>query len=196
MLKISDLSYDWKLSDIDKVQKNKLKVFSFFAGAGGSSMGYKLAGCDPLIASKNKSSSTCSACPSLNFFFLPLFSSAIIFAPQNKVQGAEASKISKLNNSLGMSSLLKNSLMSSQKAYFGGVNAYVYNEAWGKGAEETLIHNDIIIHLMNAYDNWINYLERKEENYEQWKFFQFWYIICNDTDKSCKATSSAASWVF
>jgi hypothetical protein len=33
MLKISDLSYDWKLSDIDKVQKNKLKVFSFFAGA-------------------------------------------------------------------------------------------------------------------------------------------------------------------
>jgi site-specific DNA-cytosine methylase len=28
-----------------------------------------------------------------------LFSSAIIFAPQNKVQGAEASKISKLNNS-------------------------------------------------------------------------------------------------
>jgi hypothetical protein len=87
MLKISDLNYDWKLSDIDKVQKNKLKVFSFFAGAGGSSMG--------LIASKNKSSSTCSACPSLNFFFLPLFSSAIIFAPQNKVQGAEASKISK-----------------------------------------------------------------------------------------------------
>jgi hypothetical protein len=71
MLKISDLTYDWKLSDIDKVQKNKLKVFSFFA------------------------------------------------APQNKVQGAEASKISKLNNSLGISSLLKNSLMSSQKAYFG-----------------------------------------------------------------------------
>jgi DNA (cytosine-5)-methyltransferase 1 len=48
MLKISDLTYDWKLSDIDKVQKNKLKVFSFFAGAGGSSMGYKLAGCDVL----------------------------------------------------------------------------------------------------------------------------------------------------
>jgi hypothetical protein len=41
MLKISDLTYDWKLSDIDKVQKNNLKVFSFFAGAGGSSMGYK-----------------------------------------------------------------------------------------------------------------------------------------------------------
>jgi hypothetical protein len=89
MLKISDLTYDWKLSDIDKVPKNNLKVFSFFAGAGGSSMGYKLAGCGfnlstPLIASKNKSSSTCSACPSLNFFFLPLLSSATIFAPQNK----------------------------------------------------------------------------------------------------------------
>jgi hypothetical protein len=55
---------------------------------------------------------------SLNFFFLPLLSSAIIFAPQNKVQGAEASKISKLNNSFGMSSLLKKSLMSSQKAYW------------------------------------------------------------------------------
>jgi Na+/phosphate symporter len=41
--------------------------------------------------------------------------------------------------------------------------------AWGKSEDETLIHNDIIIHLMNAYDNWINYLERKEENYEQWK---------------------------
>jgi hypothetical protein len=35
------------------------------------------------------------------------------------VQGAEASKISKLNNSSGISSLLKKSLMSSQNAYFG-----------------------------------------------------------------------------
>jgi hypothetical protein len=25
-------------------------------------------------------------------------------------------------------------------------------------------------------------------------FFQFWYIICNDTNKPCKATSSAAYW--
>jgi hypothetical protein len=41
---------------------------------------------------------------------------------------------------------------------YRGANAYVYNEAWGKGAEEKLIHNDIIIHLMNAYDNWINFL--------------------------------------
>jgi DNA (cytosine-5)-methyltransferase 1 len=44
----NSLGISWKLSDIDKVQKNKLKVFSFFAGAGGSSMGYKLAGCDVL----------------------------------------------------------------------------------------------------------------------------------------------------
>jgi hypothetical protein len=52
---------------------------------------------------------------------------------------------------------------------YRGANAYVYNEAWGKGAEETLIHNDIIIHLMNAYDNWINFLESKGENSEYWK---------------------------
>ena len=50
-----------------------------------------------------------------------------------------------------------------------GISVYSFNEAWGKSEDETLIHNDIIIHLMNAYDNWINYLERKEENYEQWK---------------------------
>jgi hypothetical protein len=29
---------------------------------------------------------------------------------------------------------------------YKGANAYVYNEAWGKGAEETLIHNDIMPH--------------------------------------------------
>jgi hypothetical protein len=52
---------------------------------------------------------------------------------------------------------------------YRGANAYVYNEAWGKGAEETLIHNDIIIHLMNAYDNWIKFLESKGENDEYWK---------------------------
>jgi DNA (cytosine-5)-methyltransferase 1 len=38
--------WDWKLSDLDKVQKNGLKVFSCFACGGGSTMGYKLAGCD------------------------------------------------------------------------------------------------------------------------------------------------------
>ena len=38
----------WKLSDIDAVPKNGLKVFSCFHGGGGSSLGYKLAGFDVL----------------------------------------------------------------------------------------------------------------------------------------------------
>ena len=38
--------WKWKLSDIDKVEKNGLKVFSCFACGGGSTMGYKLAGYD------------------------------------------------------------------------------------------------------------------------------------------------------
>lgn len=37
-------SYRWKLSELDKVKKNGLKVFSCFSCGGGSSMGYKLAG--------------------------------------------------------------------------------------------------------------------------------------------------------
>lgn len=36
--------WDWKLSDISKVEKNDLNVFSCFSCGGGSSMGYKLAG--------------------------------------------------------------------------------------------------------------------------------------------------------
>lgn len=38
--------YIWDLEDINKVQKNGLKVFSCFSCGGGSSMGYKLAGFD------------------------------------------------------------------------------------------------------------------------------------------------------
>lgn len=38
--------WKWSLSDIDKVEKNGLKVFSCFSCGGGSSMGYKLAGYD------------------------------------------------------------------------------------------------------------------------------------------------------
>lgn len=38
--------WDWELSDLQKVKKNNLKVFSCFACGGGSSLGYKLAGCD------------------------------------------------------------------------------------------------------------------------------------------------------
>jgi len=36
--------WKWKLSDLDRVKKNGLTVFSCFACGGGSSMGYKLAG--------------------------------------------------------------------------------------------------------------------------------------------------------
>lgn len=36
--------WDWKLSDISKIEKNNLNVFSCFSCGGGSSMGYKLAG--------------------------------------------------------------------------------------------------------------------------------------------------------
>lgn len=39
-------SYKWKLSDLDSVEKNGLKVFSCFSCGGGSSMGYKMAGFD------------------------------------------------------------------------------------------------------------------------------------------------------
>lgn len=38
--------WEWRLSDLDKVEKNGLKVFSCFSCGGGSSMGYKLAGFD------------------------------------------------------------------------------------------------------------------------------------------------------
>lgn len=38
--------WKWYLSDLDKVQKNGLTVFSCFSCGGGSSMGYKLAGYD------------------------------------------------------------------------------------------------------------------------------------------------------
>lgn len=38
--------WDWGLTDLLSVPKNGLKVFSCFACGGGSTMGYKLAGCD------------------------------------------------------------------------------------------------------------------------------------------------------
>ena len=40
----------WLLSDLDKVPKNGLKVMSTFACGGGSSIGYKRAGCDVIAA--------------------------------------------------------------------------------------------------------------------------------------------------
>lgn len=42
--------HSWLLSDLDKVPKNGLKVMSTFACGGGSTMGYKLAGCDVIAA--------------------------------------------------------------------------------------------------------------------------------------------------
>ena len=39
-------NYKWKLSDLDKIESNGLKVFSCFACGGGSSMGYKMNGFD------------------------------------------------------------------------------------------------------------------------------------------------------
>lgn len=40
----------WNLSDLDSVPKNGIKVMSTFACGGGSSMGYKLAGCEVVAA--------------------------------------------------------------------------------------------------------------------------------------------------
>lgn len=37
-------TYKWNLSDLEKVEKNGLKVFSCFACGGGSTMGYKMSG--------------------------------------------------------------------------------------------------------------------------------------------------------
>lgn len=43
-------SYKWNLTDLEKVEKNGLNVFSCFACGGGSTMGYKLAGFDVIGA--------------------------------------------------------------------------------------------------------------------------------------------------
>ena len=45
-------SYRWNLTDLDKVDKNGLNVFSCFACGGGSTMGYKLAGFDVIGANE------------------------------------------------------------------------------------------------------------------------------------------------
>ena len=45
-------SYRWNLTDLEKVDKNHLKVFSCFACGGGSTMGYKLAGFDVIGANE------------------------------------------------------------------------------------------------------------------------------------------------
>lgn len=45
-------SHRWKLTDLEKVDKNGLKVFSCFACGGGSTMGYKLAGYEVIGANE------------------------------------------------------------------------------------------------------------------------------------------------
>lgn len=40
------MSYIWNLTDLKDIRKNGVKVFSCFSCGGGSSMGYKLAGCE------------------------------------------------------------------------------------------------------------------------------------------------------
>jgi DNA (cytosine-5)-methyltransferase 1 len=42
--------YAWSIKDLDSVPKNNLKVMSTFACGGGSSLGYKRAGCDVVAA--------------------------------------------------------------------------------------------------------------------------------------------------
>ena len=37
-------TYEWNLSDLQKVEKNGLNVFSCFSCGGGSTMGYKMSG--------------------------------------------------------------------------------------------------------------------------------------------------------
>jgi len=41
---MSNFTYKWKLTDLEKVEKNGLNVFSCFACGGGSTMGYKMSG--------------------------------------------------------------------------------------------------------------------------------------------------------
>jgi len=43
---MNKFTYKWKLTDLEKVEKNGLKVFSCFACGGGSTMGYKMSGFD------------------------------------------------------------------------------------------------------------------------------------------------------
>lgn len=45
-------TYLWNLSDLIKIDKKNVKVFSTFACGGGSTMGYKLAGCDVVGANE------------------------------------------------------------------------------------------------------------------------------------------------
>jgi hypothetical protein len=45
-----------------------------------------------------------------------------------------------------------------------GISVYSWNKAWGKKQDETLTHNDIIIHLRKALDNWIAFENKSNEH--------------------------------
>jgi DNA (cytosine-5)-methyltransferase 1 len=45
---MNNFTYQWNLSDLKSIPKNGLKVFSCFAGSGGSTMGFKMSGCEVL----------------------------------------------------------------------------------------------------------------------------------------------------
>jgi hypothetical protein len=66
-----------------------------------------------------------------------------------------------------------------------GISVYSYNKAWGKKEDEILTHNDIIIHLRKAFDNWIAFENKsnehqypKSEQYliNQEKYKRFYYL--------------------
>jgi hypothetical protein len=45
-----------------------------------------------------------------------------------------------------------------------GFSIFIENKAWGKKENETLTHNDIIIHLRKALDNWIAFENKSNEH--------------------------------
>jgi DNA (cytosine-5)-methyltransferase 1 len=49
---LTKFTYKWKLTDLENVPKNGLKVFSCFACGGGSTMGYKMSGFDVIGANE------------------------------------------------------------------------------------------------------------------------------------------------
>jgi DNA (cytosine-5)-methyltransferase 1 len=49
---MTNFTYKWNLSDLNKVEKNGLKVFSCFSCGGGSTMGYKMSGFEVIGANE------------------------------------------------------------------------------------------------------------------------------------------------
>jgi hypothetical protein len=66
-----------------------------------------------------------------------------------------------------------------------GLSVYAFNDAWGKKDNEKLIHNDIILHLRKALDNWIDFENNKKKGALKIKCQSFGvehiFIICIGT---------------